>query len=135
MAFADGDILSASQLNNLVTRVNALEDGAVGVNLGFAEVTLTSSNQDAYYMVMHKFAWLHVRFAEGNDKTTLRVYYGSTLVYASPGSGGEFAVNVNLSGFGLTPGTLYRIWVRWGEQDSQGTTLTLRYMVESDEAL
>jgi hypothetical protein len=133
--FYDGNILSASQLNDLVMRVNALEEGAIGVNLGFAEITLTRTNQNAYYQVTHKYNWLHLRFAEGNNKTNLRVYYGNTLVYSSPGNGGEYAVNVNLSSFGLSVGTLYRVRARWGEEDSSGTTLTLRYMVESDREL
>lgn len=133
--FYDGNVLSASQLNSLIERVNALAGGAVGVNLGFAEIVLTRTNRDAYYLLTHKFNWLHLRFTEGNNKTSLRVYYDSTLVYTSPGSGGNFAVNVNLSSFGLTIGALYRVWARWGEEDSSGTTLTLSYMVESNEEL
>lgn len=133
--FYDGNVLSASQLNNLVQRVNALEDGAIGVNLGFAEITLTGANQNAYYLLTHKFNWLHLRFTEGNDKTFLRIYYDSTLVYTSPGSGGNFSVNVNLSGFGLSIGALYRVRARWGEEAGSGTTITLSYMVESNEEL
>ncbi len=133
--FYDGNILSASQLNSLVQRVNALEDGAVGVNLGFAEVTLTRTHQDVYYQVTHKYRWLHLRFVEGNDKTSLRIYYNTTLVYTSPGNGGTFAVNVDLSGFGLSVGTLYRVRARWGEEAGSGTTITLTYMVESNEEL
>lgn len=133
--FTDGQPLSASQLNTLVTDLNYLRGLDSGVNTGFREVALTSSAQDAYYRVVHSFDNLHLQFNEGNDKTTLRIYYDAVLIYTSPGSGGDHVVNVDLSTFGLTFGQPYRVRARWGEEDSAGDVLTLRYMAESGAAL
>lgn len=135
MAFADGDILSASQLNSLVARVNALEDQRIGVNLGFAEVELTSTNRDAYWQMVHRFDWLHLRWHEDNDDTTLRIYVNGTEIADSGGAGGDLTANLDISGLALTPGALYTVRARWGEQDSNGLNLQIKYLVEAEDEL
>lgn len=135
MAFADGDILNASQLNSLVARVNALEDQRIGVNLGFAEAELTSTVTNLYYQVVHEFDWLHVRFHEDNADTTLRIYYDATEVYSSGGIGGDTTVNIDLSGFSLVKGQEYRVRIRWGQENSNGQNVQVKYMVEAEEEL
>jgi hypothetical protein len=125
--FADGDILTASQLNILAENQNYLAGIAGSVNVGFPQTTL-NGDVSVYYTVVHSYNNLHIRFHEVNTDSSLRVYYGSTLVYTSPQDGGTFTVNVDLSGAGLTLGQIYSVRFR-GEA---GGTTNIYYASETE---
>jgi hypothetical protein len=112
----DGQVLTAD--NTQATGVKwAAPASAPAVSLGFAQVTIAAS-ASRYFYVVHWRNTLHLRFAESSGSSSLRVYYDSTLVYTSPGNGASHVVNVDLSGFGLTAGTVYAVRLRASDSDS-----------------
>ena len=115
--FTDGEILSASQLNTLASNQNELNDLASSANLGFAQFGL-STNTSRYFRVIHSYDNLFLIFGEHSSSSSLRVYYGATLVYTSPGNGQDHTVNVNLASFGLVKGQPYTVRLRASSDDA-----------------
>jgi hypothetical protein len=128
--FVDGDVLSASQLNILAANQNELAGLQAGVNLGFPDTGIPAT-ESRYFRVVHTWDNLHLIFTEANSDTDLRVYYGATLVYTSPGNGASHTVNVDLSGSGLTKGQAYVVRLRAGDDGG----VSVGYMCESESAL
>ena len=128
--FYDGDVLSASQLNILAANQNELAGLASMVNTGFAQVGI-GADTSKYYRVVHAYNNLFLKFGEWSSASELKVYYGATLVYTSPGNGAEHEVNVDLSTFGLTIGQPYTVRLRTGEDDG----VEMYYLSESEETL
>jgi len=135
--FADGDVLSASQLNNLVARLNALTSTAAAANVAFPQIVLTQSEGNAYVNLIHAQDWLHVRLDLPNDDVELTIYYGETEVGTIDGDvqTGYQAQSIDLSGFELTKGAWYRLWLRRREEGGDSAPVTVYYVGESQDEL
>lgn len=128
--FVDGNVLSASQLNILAANQNELSELAAGVNLGFPNTGIPT-NESRYFYVIHTLDNLYLSYSLATNDSSLRVYYGTTLVYTSTGNSGAYTVNVDLSGFGLTKGQGYEVRLR----ASDAASSSVSYMCESESAL
>jgi hypothetical protein len=128
--FADGDVLSASQLNLLAANQNYLSGLASGVNPGFREVELSSASDWVYYSVIHAHDWLYVRAYGGSS---LRVYTSAdnfaSAIATIDTSGGETEAAIDLSSAGLTKGA----WLRYGLRGADSNTVIVRYCAEDSE--
>lgn len=128
--FADGDILSASQLNVLAANQNYLSGLAGGVNPAFREVALGSASESQYYSVLHQHNWLYIIASGGN---TVRIYSSqdnfTTAIATINTGGGTVEEAVDISGVGLTVGA----WVRYRLRGADGYSVTVRYFAEDSE--
>lgn len=126
-AFADGDILSASQLNVLAANQNYLAGMASAINPGFREVTLADADDSQYYSVLHQHDWLYIIASGGNS---VRIYTSldnfTTAIATIYTSGGTVVEAVDIAGVGLTVGA----WVRYRLRGEGGYSVTVRYFAE-----
>jgi hypothetical protein len=128
--FVDGNVLSASQLNILAANQNELAGLSTGVNLGFPDTGIPT-DESRYFYVIHAWNNLYLSYSLPTNDSSLRVYYGATLVYTSTGNAGSYTVNVDLTSFGLTLGQAYSVRLR---ADSDAAS-SVGYMCESESAL
>jgi hypothetical protein len=83
--FVDGNVLSASQLNILAANQNELAGLSTGVNLGFPDTGIPT-DESRYFYVIHAWNNLYLSYSLPTNDSSLRVYYGATLVYTSTGN-------------------------------------------------
>jgi hypothetical protein len=89
---------------------------APALSLPTAQQTIPT-NDSRYYYLCHWYNNLHVRFGEASSDSDLRIYCDGTLIYTSPGSGGNHNVNLDLSSVGLTVGAIYQLRLRASNDD------------------
>lgn len=139
--FADGNVLSASQLNTLAANQNYLAGLASSVNPGFTEFNLGGSGDEVYISMIHAHDWLYVRTYHPSDDCSVKVYHSGDgfsavigeLKWESTG-GGEDALAIDLSGLaGLTKGAWVRYRLRGAQEGGVSDESTVRYFAETAE--
>ena len=117
---SDGDVLTYN--SNLYKWVAATHVKLP--NTMFAHVTLPAGYSN-YYNLIHQYKTLRLHFLKHSSSSSLRVYYGATLVYESSGSG-ETIADVNLFGFGFVVGNFYTVQLHANGEDA----ITVYFMAE-----
>lgn len=108
--FADGSVLSATQLNILSDDVEFLHGVADAHNFGFAIKAGSASTSFDYY-IRHKHRYLHFQYRiEIHDANEVQTYYGGTWVDTDMiGTIGTHSGYYDLDGLGFTVGEWYPV--------------------------
>ena len=101
--FANGNILSASQLNILSNNIEYLNGFAVSSNQAMTSVHLEQDG-DAYFLIKHTHRYLHTKF-RALDRC--RIYYDATNVYNVDNFPGDETATIDLNSFGLVTNQYY----------------------------
>ena len=140
--FANGAVLSASDLNKLSSNSAFLYGRIQGVNVPFSSlrsenISLTASNNG--WAIRHEHRYLHYRLTlvsgdiDGGDDLTVRYDGNSTVVESSPtelGTPQTWTGYIDTDSYGLTVGDWYTIYVT---TDNNGTSVfSVDYLLESD---
>lgn len=141
--FADGDVLSASQLNLLAANQNFLSGMASSVNPGFTEFSLGGSGDAVFVSMVHSHDWLYVRTYHSDDDCAVKVFHSGDGFSAEIGElkttsagGGEDSLAIDLSGLaGLVKGAWVRYRLRGAREGGSSGSSTVRYFAETAEAV
>lgn len=135
--FADGNILTASQLNILSDDLEYLSGVTEAVNTPFTglitSLPLTSSNN--LWRIRHQHRYLHYRiYSTSGTSDYVKVYYDGEVAYDDSGNRAGphlWAGYADLDSVapGLVVGTYYDLWV---EADGDAWTLRVEFLGESD---
>lgn len=138
---ADGDVLSATTLNNIRANIEYLQGVASGVNVGFQQVAIARETSQAYHVV-HSYENLYVYATIPNSDTEIQIYYdgdgtvGNELVYEYTPAGPEtITANIDLTSFGYTVGSRYEVTVSCRDDGGTAGTIDLYYLAESGASL
>ncbi len=113
--FADGDTLTAAQLNLLVDAAHYL--GALGTapNPGVLQQTTTGTTyQDLHYLMRYTGDYIHVvTNAQNHGKLKVTIATNVVIDITTLDDGYKDNVSSSLAGLGLTAGAWYDVLVRW----------------------
>lgn len=134
---ADGDVLTASLLNQLADNCQFLAGIASQVNIPFvAEETVAGGNFTYKYRIRHMHRYFHYYIAQtASTSDNLDVKYDGTTVY---NDGGDRTAPYAWSGYvdldatpgGLVVGDFYEVYVSVTQKTGSGQTL-LWFLLES----
>lgn len=119
--FSDGAILSAAQLNILSEDIAWLWERAQQTNVGreIPSISVGDGDEDEISVaIVHKFKTLEYRIAmTAGTFDDLTIQYDTTTVFTDSNDRSTpyvYSGTVNLTGFGLTLGQVYRIRISAG---------------------
>jgi len=140
--FADGNLLSAAQMNTLSDDVEFLHGVVMGPNIPFCSVVSNTGGSldatNAVWMIRHKHRYLHYYISQlASQSDSLEIRYDGTAVYSD---GGDRTAPWAWSGYvdldstpgGLTVGNWYEITVHYTPKTGSGVVQVI-YLLESPE--